>query len=317
VESFLQKAKESSAIVATLDGRRKSEILKAMADALERESAVIEAANSRDMQAADEHNLSSALKDRLLLNSERIAGMAQSLREIAALKEPVGRVLEGWRNDADLRIEKVSVPIGVIGVIYESRPNVTADVGALCFKSGNVAILKGGKEAEHSNRAIAEILQGVLEANGLPREIISLLPDGSREGVANLIKQDRYVDLIVPRGGEALIRYVSENATVPVVKHDKGLCHSYIHSAADQEMAVRIALNAKCDRPGVCNAMETLLVDRAIAKEILPKLYEAFAAEGTQRGRSCGPTKRPVGSSRRPWRAMKTGIRSISRTFWR
>jgi glutamate-5-semialdehyde dehydrogenase len=253
-----------------------------MADALEAEEATILRANRLDMEAAEREGLGSALKDRLLLNSERVTGMARSLREIAALREPVGRVLEGWRNDADLRIEKVSVPIGVIGVIYESRPNVTADVGALCFKSGNAAILKGGKEAEHSNRAIAKVLQEVLEAEGLPREIISLLPDSSREGVAYLIRQDRYVDLIVPRGGEALIRYVSENASVPVVKHDKGLCHTYIHADADREMAVRIAVNAKCDRPGVCNAMETLLVDRAIALEILPALHDAFREQGTE-----------------------------------
>jgi len=282
MEKFLEKAKESSAVAATLDGATKRRILEKMADALESEEKAILEANASDMEAAERNGLGSALKDRLLLNPERVAGMAQSLREIAALREPVGRVLEGWRNDADLRIEKVSVPIGVVGVIYESRPNVTADVGALCFKSGNVAILKGGKEAEHSNRAIAEVLQEVLESEGLPRSIISLLPDSSREGVAYLIRQDRYVDLIVPRGGEALIRYVSENASVPVVKHDKGLCHTYIHADADREMAVRIAVNAKCDRPGVCNAMETLLVDRSIALEILPKLHEAFREQGTE-----------------------------------
>ncbi|WP_457607569.1 glutamate-5-semialdehyde dehydrogenase [Nitratifractor sp.] len=282
MESFLSKVKECSAVVATLDGASKSRILRKMAEALEKGSERIEAANALDMAAADENGLSAALKDRLLLDGGRIAGMARSLREIAALREPVGRVLEGWRNDADLRIEKVSVPIGVIGVIYESRPNVTADVGALCFKSGNVAILKGGKEAAHSNAAIAEILQEVLDRNGLPKAIISLLPDGSREGVAALIRQDRYVDLIVPRGGEALIRFVSEHATVPVVKHDKGLCHTYLHEKADFEMATKIVVNAKCDRPGVCNAMETLLVDRAIAREILPKIHEAFRAEGTE-----------------------------------
>ena len=282
MQAFLEAAKESSAIVATLDGARKRRILEKMAEALEARTEEILAANALDMEGAEREKLGSALKDRLFLDEGRVAAMAQSLREIAALREPVGRVLEGWRNDANLRIEKVSVPIGVIGVIYESRPNVTADVGALCFKSGNVAILKGGKEAEHSNRAIARILQEVLEAEGLPREIISLLPDSSREGVAYLIRQDRYVDLIVPRGGEALIRYVSENASVPVVKHDKGLCHTYIHADADVEMAIRIAVNAKCDRPGVCNAMETLLVDRSIALELLPKLHDAFREQGTE-----------------------------------
>lgn len=282
MQDFLERAKESSAVAATLEGAKKREILEAMAEALEGNKDAILEANASDMEAAEKNGLGSALKDRLFLNEARVAGMARSLREIAALREPVGRVLEGWRNDANLRIEKVSVPIGVVGVIYESRPNVTADVGALCFKSGNVAILKGGKEAEHSNRAIAKILQDVLEEKGLPREIISLLPDSSREGVAWLIRQDRYVDLIVPRGGEALIRYVSENASVPVVKHDKGLCHTYVHKAADQEMALEIAVNAKCDRPGVCNAMETLLIDREIALEILPKLHDVFVEQGTE-----------------------------------
>ena len=282
MQEFLEKAKDAAAIAATLDGATKRKILEGMAEALEAECEAILEANALDMAAAEENGLGSALKDRLFLNEGRIKGMAESLRQIAALREPVGRVLEGWRNDADLRIEKVSVPIGVVGVIYESRPNVTADVGALCFKSGNVAILKGGKEAEHSNRLIAGVMQKVLERHGLPRAIVSLLPDSSREGVAWLIRQDRYVDLIVPRGGEALIRYVSENATVPVVKHDKGLCHTYIHQAADKEMALRIAVNAKCDRPGVCNAMETLLVDRTIALELLPRLYDAFVEQGTE-----------------------------------
>jgi len=282
MENFLKEAKKSSAIVATLSSKEKKEILSKMADALEANSEYIIEENSKDMQNAKENNLSSAMVDRLLLNEARVEGMAKSLREIAILKEPVGRVLEGWWTDDNIRIEKVSVPIGVVGVIYESRPNVTADVGALCFKSGNVAILKGGKEAENSNRAIAKVVQDVLVQNGLPKEIISLLPDSSRAGVDYLIKQDKYVDLIVPRGGEALIKYVSANATVPVVKHDKGLCHTYIEASANLDMAIKIALNAKCDRPGVCNAMETLIVDKAIANEALPKLKEAFDAMGTE-----------------------------------
>ena len=282
MENFLKEAKKSSAVAATLSSKEKKDILNKMADALEANSEYIIEENSKDMQSAKENNLSSAMVDRLLLNKARVEGMAKSLREIAMLKEPVGRVLEGWWTDDNIRIEKVSVPIGVIGVIYESRPNVTADVGALCFKSGNVAILKGGKEAENSNKAIAKVVQDVLVENGLPKEIISLLPDSSRAGVDYLIKQDKYVDLIVPRGGEALIKYVSANATVPVVKHDKGLCHTYIEQSANLDMAVKIAINAKCDRPGVCNAMETLIVDKAIAKEALPKLKEAFDAMGTE-----------------------------------
>jgi len=282
MEDFLKEAKKSSAIVATLSSKAKKEILNKMADALEANSKYIIEENRKDMQSAKENNLSSAMVDRLLLNKDRIDGMAKSLREIAMLKEPVGRVLDGWWTDDNIRIEKVSVPIGVIGVIYESRPNVTADVGALCFKSGNVAILKGGKEAENSNKAIAKVVQDVLVENGLPKEIISLLPDSSRAGVDYLIKQDKYVDLIVPRGGEALIKYVSANATVPVVKHDKGLCHTYIEQSANLDMAIKITINAKCDRPGVCNAMETLIIDKSIAKEALPKLKEAFDAMGTE-----------------------------------
>jgi len=282
VDNFLKEAKRSSAVIATLKSAKKKEILNKMADALESKQDYIIEQNSLDMNNAKYAKLSSAMIDRLLLDSSRVRAMANSLREIAMLKEPVGRVLDGWITDDGLRIEKVSVPIGVIGVIYESRPNVTADVGALCFKSGNVAILKGGKEALYSNRAIAKILQNVLQENGLPKEIISLLPDSSREGVDYLIKQDRYVDLIVPRGGEALIRYVSKNATVPVVKHDKGLCHTYIEKSADFDMAIDIAINAKCDRPGVCNAMETLLVDKDIATEFLPKIKEAFDKESTE-----------------------------------
>ena len=282
MEDFLKKAKASAQIIATMQSAEKKRILSEMADALIAQSDQIMIENNKDMQAGRENGLDSALLDRLLLDEERIAGMAQSLREIAGLKEPVGRVLEGWMSEDNLRIEKVSVPIGVIGVIYESRPNVTSDVGALCFKSGNVAILKGGKEAENSNQVIAKILQGVLEQNGLPKEIISLLPDSSREGVSALIKMDKYVDLIVPRGGEGLIRYISQNSSVPVVKHDKGLCHTYIHQDANLEQAVAIAVNAKCQRPGVCNAMETLLVDQAIAQEALPELYAAFNAEETE-----------------------------------
>jgi glutamate-5-semialdehyde dehydrogenase len=291
MKDFLKKAKASTQVIATLDGKTKNRILNEMADALMENTAAIVAENEKDMLAGKENSLDSALLDRLLLDENRVSAIAQSLREISGLKEPVGRVLEGWVTDDNLRIEKVAVPIGVVGVIYESRPNVTSDVAALCFKSGNVAILKGGKEAEHSNKAIATVLQGVLRKNNLPVELISLLPDASREGVANLIKEDAYVDLIVPRGGEGLIRYISQNSSVPVVKHDKGLCHTYIHANANLKKAIEIALNAKCQRPGVCNAMETLLVDKAVAKDILPALYKRFVDAGTKL-RGCVETKK-------------------------
>ena len=290
MKEFLEKAKSCTQQLATLDGKTKNRILNQMANALEENSKIVVMENAKDMALGKEHRLDSALLDRLLLDDKRVIAIAQSLREIAGLKEPVGRVLEGWVNDDNLRIEKVSVPIGVVGVIYESRPNVTSDVAGLCFKSGNVAILKGGKEAEHSNAIIAKILQKVLEINNLPKEMISLLPDSSREGVAQLIKEDKYVDLIVPRGGAGLIQYISQNSSVPVVKHDKGLCHTYIHRDASHEKAVNIAVNAKCQRPGVCNAMETLLIDKAIAKAILPKLYKHFVDAGTKL-RGCPKTK--------------------------
>lgn len=282
MEGFLASAKKASRELLQLSGADKNRILHEMAEALREQSSLILEANAKDMEKAEINNLSSALMDRLFLDQGRINAMATAIDEIAALKEPVGRVLEGWMTEEGLKIEKVTIPIGVIGIIFESRPNVTSDTAALCFKSGNVCVLKGGKEAQYSNEAVAAILQGVLTSNHLSEELISLLPDASREGVAKLIKMDKYVDLIVPRGGEALIKYVSENATVPVVKHDKGQCHTYIDKDAKLDDAIAIALNAKVQRPGVCNAMETLLVDRAIANEALPALKKAFDAAHTQ-----------------------------------
>ncbi len=293
MKEFLKRAKASTQIIATMDGKTKNRVLNEMADALVAKSELIVTENKKDIEAGKKFNLDAALLDRLLLDKPRVEAMATSLREIASLTDPVGRVLDGWVNDDNLRIEKVSVPIGVVGVIYESRPNVTSDVAGLCFKSGNVAILKGGKEAEHSNGVIAKVLQGVLEKNNLPKEIVSLLPDASREGVAKLIKEDAYVDLIVPRGGEQLIKFISKNSSVPVVKHDKGLCHTYIHRDASQLKAVNIAINAKCQRPGVCNAMETLLLDEKIAKVILPGLYKGFVDAGTKL-KGCAKTREHI-----------------------
>ena len=274
MQEVLQKVKEASRTIAGLKGEVKRAVLKEMANALEKNSNEIIEANKKDLEYAKNANLSSALIDRLLLNEKRIKSMADALRDIASLKDPVGRVIDGWNIDNGLRIEKVKIPIGVIGIIYESRPNVTSDAAGLCFMSGNACILKGGKEAYHSNSVIIEILRYVLEKNKLPADAISLLPDYSRSGVEWLIKQDKYVDLIIPRGGEKLIKFVSENSKVPVVKHDKGLCHVYVHEDANLEKAVKIAINAKVQRPGVCNAMETLLVDRKIADKFLPKIKE-------------------------------------------
>ena len=282
MEEFLEKAKSGSRVLNTLSGKEKNRILKEMAESLRENTESLMQENAKDMEDGKNNNLTSALMDRLFLDEKRIDSMAQAIEEIAALKEPVGRVLDGWVTEDDLKIEKVSIPIGVIGIIYESRPNVTSDTAALCFKSSNVCVLKGGKEAENSNKAIARILQDVLASNELPTSLISLIPDSSREGVAQLIKMDKYVDLIIPRGGAGLIKYVNDNATVSVVKHDKGQCHTYIDKDAKLDNAVAIAINAKVQRPGVCNAMETLLVDRAIASEVLPRLKKEFDNNGTE-----------------------------------
>ncbi len=281
MEEFLQEAKKSSQIIANLDSNTKNKVLMDMAEVLSTYSDFIIEQNQKDIQEANKNNLSSALIDRLILDKSRIDDMANAIRQIASQDEPVGRVLEGWTTKDGLNIQKVSVPIGVIGIIYESRPNVTSDTAALCFKSGNVCILKGGKEAVHSNRAISNILREVLHIHNLPQSAISLLPDFSREGVAKLIKEDKYVDLIIPRGGEKLISYVNKNSSVPVIKHDKGLCHIYVDKDAAHNKIIDIAINAKCQRPGVCNAMETLLVHHEIAPYILPGLYDAFMEEGT------------------------------------
>ena len=281
MKEFLQKAKQSSRVVATLSTAIKNKTLLEFADAIEENSCFIIEENIKDMKLARELDLSSAMQDRLYLNDSRIQDMANAIRQIASQTEPVGRVLDGWLTKDNLNIQKVSIPIGVIAIIYESRPNVTSDTAALCFKSGNVCVLKGGKEAENSNRAIAKIIQDVLEKNNLPKEIVSLLPDSSREGVAKLIVEDKYVDLIVPRGGEALIKFITQNSSIPVIKHDKGVCHTFIDKDANATKSINIVINAKCQRPSACNSLETLLVHEEIASYILPGIQEELSAHGT------------------------------------
>ena len=281
MKEFLQKAKQSSRVVATLSTAIKNKTLLEFADALEENSCFIIEENIKDMKLAKQLDLSSAMQDRLYLNDSRIQDMANAIRQIASQTEPVGRILDGWLTKDNLNIQKVSIPIGVIAIIYESRPNVTSDTAALCFKSGNVCVLKGGKEAENSNKAIAKIIQDVLEKNNLPKEIVSLLPDSSREGVAKLIVEDKYVDLIVPRGGEALIKFITQNSSIPVIKHDKGVCHTFIDKDANATKSINIVINAKCQRPSACNSLETLLVHEEIASYILPGIQEEFSAHGT------------------------------------
>ena len=281
MKEFLQKAKQSSRVVATLSTAIKNKTLLEFADALEENSCFIIEENIKDMKLAKQLDLSSAMQDRLYLNDSRIQDMANAIRQIASQTEPVGRVLDGWLTKDNLNIQKVSIPIGVIAIIYESRPNVTSDTAALCFKSGNVCVLKGGKEAENSNKAIAKIIQDVLEKNNLPKEIVSLLPDSSREGVAKLIVEDKYVDLIVPRGGEALIKFITQNSSIPVIKHDKGVCHTFIDKDANATKSINIVVNAKCQRPSACNSLETLLVHKDIAPYILTGIQEELSTYGT------------------------------------
>lgn len=282
MQDYLQRAKDARIQLSQTTGKLRNDILSKMAKAIRAEHGFILEANAKDMEYAKGAGLSNAMLDRLLLDEKRINAMAESIETIAGLRDPLGRVMEGWTLPNGLRIEKVSIPIGVVGVIYESRPNVTSDTAALCFKSGNVAVLKGGKEAINSNFAIADILRGVLEQFGLSKDIISMLPDPTREGVMQLVKMDKYVDLIIPRGGEALIRSVCDNATVPVVKHDKGVCSIYVDASASIDDALKILVNAKVQRPGVCNSMETLLIDETIAKTALPVIKSEFDKYSTK-----------------------------------
>lgn len=280
MEKTLEVAKTLTTKLANLSPKVKNSLLEKMSKDILKNKEEILKANEKDLKEAEKNSLPEALVERLKLDEDRILDMANSILEIAKLNEPLGRVLEGWVNSDGLRIEKVSIPIGVIGIIYESRPNVTADSAALCIKSGNIAILKGGKEAKHSNSIIAKILQNSIKKFDLNPNIITLLED--REDVAKLIKQDKFVDLIIPRGGAKLIEYITKNSTVPVVKHDKGLCHIFIDKSANFSEAVKIVKNAKCQRPGVCNALETLLIHEEIAKDILPMVYEELKKEGCE-----------------------------------
>lgn len=258
----------------------KVEVLHAMAENLLKHEEEILQANAIDLCNAT--HLSFAMKERLMLDKFKILDMAKSIKEIAMLHNPLGEIQKGWQTESGLNIQKVSVPIGVIGIIYESRPNVTSDSSTLCFKSGNICILKGGKEAKKSNMTIAKILQDTLLEFSLPKECINILEDDSREGVLNFIKQDKYVDLLIPRGGEGLISFVTQNSTIPVLKHDKGVCHLYVHEDAPIHEAIKIIINAKTQRPSTCNSIETLLVHQDMASKLLPPLHKALKEKQCQ-----------------------------------
>jgi len=275
-------AKAASRELAKLSTRKKNAILEAMADELDARRDAIKAENAKDLSAGKEAGLSSAMLDRLELTDARIDGMIKGLRDVAVLNDPVGELISTWNRPNGLEIRKVRVPIGVIGIIFESRPNVTCDAAALCFKTSNAVILRGGKEAIHSNLAIARAMEAGGSTKGMPANAIQLIPTTDREAVKVMCQMTGYLDLIIPRGGESLIKAVTEMSHVPVIKHYKGVCHTFVDASADLGMAWRIAENAKCQRPGVCNAMETLLVHKDIAGEFLPKMGEILEARGVE-----------------------------------
>jgi glutamate-5-semialdehyde dehydrogenase len=279
MERLGRQAKAASRPLAHLSTQDKNACLNAMANALEENALQLQAANHLDITAAHQTGLSPALIDRLKLDTKRITSMAKGLREVAALPDPVGRILDERVRPNGLKLQKVTVPIGVIVIIFESRPNVTADAAGLCFKSGNATILRGGKEALHSNHAIANTLMEAAKQvlPCFPEHAIQMVPTTDREAIGELLALTQYVDLCMPRGGEGLIRAVTECSKVPVIKHYKGVCHVYVDATADLAMAESIVLNAKVQRPGVCNAMETLLVDRAIAPVFLPSVARLLA----------------------------------------
>jgi glutamate-5-semialdehyde dehydrogenase len=270
------RAVAAARALAKLSSRKKNSILEAMAAELEARRATIKEENARDMEAGAAAGLSKAMLDRLLLTDARIDDMVRGIRNVEDLSDPVGRKISKWVRPNGIEILKVRVPLGVIAIIYESRPNVTADAATLCIKTSNAVILRGGSEAIHSNRAIADALQAGGRRKGLPDHSIQLVPTTDREAIRELVQLEGRVDLAIPRGGEGLIRAVAENARVPVIKHYKGVCHVYVDETANQEMALAIIENAKCQRPGVCNAIEKVLVSEKIAGAFLPKMADVL-----------------------------------------
>jgi glutamate-5-semialdehyde dehydrogenase len=277
-----RRARAAVGDIAQATTDRKNTALFEAAAALRARADNLLAANARDMAAAEARNIAPSLLDRLKLDEGRIEAMAAGLEQIAALPDPVGEVLAAWDRPNGLNISRVRVPLGVIGIIYESRPNVTADAGGLCLKSGNAAILRGGSESFHSSGAILDCLQAGLAAAGLPAGSIQLIPTTDRAAVGEMLTMTDYIDIIVPRGGKSLIERVQQESKIPVIAHLEGLCHTYIDADSDAEMAKNIVVNAKMRRPGICGATETLLVDRAVAKRSLPEIIEALVAAGCE-----------------------------------
>ena len=280
VKAKAEAAHKAACALGVVSAAVKNKALLAMADALLAKTDFIIEANDRDMQAARENGMKESMQDRLRLTPERIEGMAEGLRQVAALPDPVGNVIGGQTLANGLKITKVRVPLGVIGIIYEARPNVTADAIGLCLKSGNAVVLKGGSEAMQSNMAVAGVLTEAAEAAGIPQGAIQFIDTADRAAVTALIKLNDFVDVVIPRGGAGLIKAVVQNATVPVIETGSGVCHTYVDAAADCAMARKIAFNAKVQRPSVCNAMETLLVHKDVAGKFLPQMLDEYFKAG-------------------------------------
>jgi glutamate-5-semialdehyde dehydrogenase len=282
VVKIAQDAHQAALAMARLSTTVKNDMLLKMATALENSTPGLIAENRKDLEAGQQKGLSTAMLDRLMLDEKRISGVAAALREIAALPDPVGEVTKMWKRPNDLMVGKMRIPLGTIGIIYESRPNVTADAAALCLKAGNAVILRGGSEAINSNLAIAAVLQSVLKEMDIPQAALSLIPFTEREGVLEMLKQEESIDLIIPRGGESLIRFVVENSRIPVIKHYKGVCHIFVDQSADFDKAEQIIVNSKTQRPGVCNALETLLIHKDVAAEFIPRIAATLSALGVE-----------------------------------
>ncbi len=297
VETLARQAREASRLMARTDTGSKDTALRAIADAIEANREAIQERNRRDLVAGRQRGLSDALLDRLTLTDARIAAMAEGLRQIAALPDPVGEITDLKFRPSGIQVGRMRVPLGVIGIIYESRPNVTVDAAGLCLKAGNACILRGGSEAIHSNQALAACIRAGLERAGLPETAVQVVETTDRAAVGALLQMDRYVDVIVPRGGKGLIERIVAESRIPVIKHLDGVCHVYIDDRADLDKAVRIAVNAKTQRFGVCNAMETLLVHEAVADRVLPRLAQEFRRAGVEL-RGCERTCAIVGDCR-------------------
>ena len=282
IEGIAKAAREASFRLASVDSAVKDKVLQRMADALEAGADGLKKENAKDLEAGKEKGLTDAMLDRLTLSDKVIKGMAGGLREVAALKDPVGEVSDLSVMASGIRVGRMRIPLGVVGIIYESRPNVTADAAGLCLKSGNAVVLRGGSEAINSNMAIAVILRDALEAEGISKDTVQVIETTDRDAVLQMLKQEEFIDVIIPRGGEGLIRFVTENSKIPVIKHYKGVCHVFVDESADMDMATDIAFNAKVQRPGVCNAMETLLVHKSVADEFLPLIGKRYKEAGVE-----------------------------------